>query len=145
MYLLRPIHIEGIKLIPHGGPVVFLGNHKDAIDPVVFLKVMAEHPEFPRVTIVGKQELKFNRFIAPGMDLIDCLYINRADIRSFIQLFEDEAIALKSGRSLLIYIEGTYTHQHEFLEYKSAITKIAYKCNVPIVPVVFHGTMGIID
>jgi 1-acyl-sn-glycerol-3-phosphate acyltransferase len=127
-------------------PCLFVINHKSNIDPFIMIKVLMQQKGLSYFSIVGKDELRKRKLVAATMQLIDSIFINRNDMRSVYDGFEQQKIAITNGgKSIVLFIEGHRYFQDEFGEFKSAALKIAYQTYIPIVPIVIYGTSGLMD
>lgn len=135
---------EGFDVLPNK-PVLFIPNHKSAMDPIIMIKILYEHTSLNTFSFVAKQELNGSKIIKAAMDLLDTIYIDRGNLRQQFEVFELEHQNFNDGRSLVVFIEGHRYYGNDFGEFKSAALKIAYKVMAPIVPVAIYGTSGLID
>jgi 1-acyl-sn-glycerol-3-phosphate acyltransferase len=135
---------QGLKDLPHK-PMLFVCNHKSQIDSIVLLKLMYEAPNLTFYSFIAKSELARRKIVSRVMDLVDTIYIDRNNLRQTYEVYETQKQAINEGHSIVVFIEGTRVYEDKFGEFKSAALKVAYKCLVPIVPVVIYGTSGLID
>jgi 1-acyl-sn-glycerol-3-phosphate acyltransferase len=139
------VHYENTDLIPKK-PCLFVLNHKSNIDPFVIIKVLMEQKGLSYFSIIAKQELKKRKRVSAVMELIDSIFINREDLRSVYEGFEQQKRAISDkGKSIVLFIEGHRYFNDEFGEFKSTALKIAYQTYIPIVPIVMYGTSGLMD
>lgn len=143
---IRNIKVEskGFGIVPKK-PVLFIINHKSAIDPVVMMRILFEQEGLPYYSFVSKVENKESKVIKRAMQLMDTIYIDRDNIRQQYEAYEDEIKAINAGRSVIIFAEGTRIYEHEIKEYKAAALRVAHKTYVPIVPIVMYGSSGLVD
>jgi 1-acyl-sn-glycerol-3-phosphate acyltransferase len=94
---------------------------------------------------VAKYQLSQNKIVARVMNLIDTIYIDRESIRQTLGAYETQHQAINDGRSIALFVEGTRIYGDEFGEFKPAALKLAYKCMIPIVPIVIYGSSGLLD
>jgi 1-acyl-sn-glycerol-3-phosphate acyltransferase len=135
---------HGLEDLPHK-PMLFICNHKSQIDPIVLMKLMYESPNLTFYSFVAKRELVKRKIISRVMDLMDTIYLDRANLRQVYEVYESQKKAINQGRSVVVFIEGTRIYEDKMGEFKSAVLKVAYKCLVPIAPIVLYGTSGLID
>lgn len=129
--LYRPTAI-GVKNIPEEGPVIFVGNHRHAFDPVV---VMTHTKRI--VHYMAKESLfkGFHGFIFKQIGLIK-VYRTRNN-----PVAVNEAIEiLKHNGTVGIFPEGTRNKTNEeLLRFRHGAVAIAKEANVPIVPFAIKG------
>lgn len=89
---------------------------------------------------VAKQELRRLPVISRWMDLIECSYIDRKDIRQSLRAIQQAQKSLESGQSMVIFPEGTRSKGREIGAFKPGSLKLAQKAGVPILPVAIDGS-----
>lgn len=127
-HLKYQYHIIGKEKIPDGGCVV-CANHSQWADPVLVATAMGNRHSF---AAMGKKELFQIKGLAPLITALGCFPVDRegADINAIRQSLQ----AVKDGRKLLIFPEGT-THHKEGDAVKLGAARIALKTKAPILPV----------
>lgn len=128
--------VIGLENIPKDRPVLYVGNHRSIFDIILGYKYI------PTVTgFVSKKEVKSWPFFAQWMWFLNCLFLDRKDIKAGLQTILDAIEKIKSGISMFIFPEGTRSKvEGEMLDFKEGSFKIATKSGCPIVPVAFSGT-----
>lgn len=129
--LYRPIVI-GKENIPKEGPVIFAGNHINAIDPTI---VMISTNRI--VHYMAKDELfkGIHGLVFKQIGLIP-VYRNKKNPAAVLQA---ERI-LENGGTVGIFPEGTRNRtQADLLPFKKGTIRIAQKTNTPIVPFALKG------
>lgn len=127
------IEVKGVENIPEE-PVLFVSNHRSYFDILVIHTTCTKRPGF-----VAKKELDNFPLLNWWMRDIGCLFLDREDIRSGVQMIKDGAQMIENGRSMVICPEGTRNQKPEMLPFKEGSLKIAEKAKCAIVPV------GLID
>ena len=124
-----------------GEATMFVANHSSIFDLVYCLAVL------PDVTaVVAKKELAKIPFLHYWMTQIHCIFLDRSNIESGVQMVKDAAELLKSGKNVLIFPEGTRTKtEGELLEFHGGSFKIAIRTNAPIVPISIIGTGDVFE
>ena len=129
--LYRPTAI-GVENIPKDGAVIFAGNHKHAVDPVV---VMTHTKRF--VHYMAKESLfkGIHGLIFKGMGLIKVYRTKKIPVAVL------EAVEiLKSNGTIGIFPEGTRNRtEDELLRFKSGAVRMAKEANSKIVPFAIKG------
>ena len=129
--LFRP-KAYGIENIPKDGSIIFAGNHKHALDPIV---VMSSTNRV--VHYMAKEELfkGLHGILFEKIGLIK-IYRNKSNPLAIVQA---EKI-LKAGGTIGIFPEGTRNKkEQELLKFKSGAVVIAKKANSKIVPFAIKG------
>lgn len=129
--LFRP-KVYGIENIPKEGSLIFAGNHKHAIDPIVVMSSTKR-----QVHYMAKEELfkGLHGIIFEKIGLIK-IYRNKSNPLAVI---EAEKI-LKDGGTIGIFPEGTRNKTNkELLKFRHGTVVIAKKTNSKIVPCAIKG------
>jgi 1-acyl-sn-glycerol-3-phosphate acyltransferase len=121
-------HIIGRENVPEGGCVV-CANHTQWADPVLVATGMGNKHA---LAAMGKKELFDIKPLAPLISALGAFPVDRdnMDITAIRQALR----AVRDGRKLLIFPEGTTRHQ-EGDPVKLGAARIALKTKAPILPV----------
>ena len=133
--------VEGQENIP-AGPCVFVGNHRSYSDiPILLTALDAPHG------ILAKEELEKIPLLNRWMKLLGCVFVKRDDIRASVKALNDATAIVESGRSFVIFPEGTRYKGEEggAGEFKAGAFRIAIKTGVPVVPVAISGARGLFE
>ena len=133
--------VEGQKNIP-AGPCVFVGNHRSYYDiPILLTALDAPHG------ILAKEELEKIPLLNRWMKLLGCVFVKRDDIRASVKALNDATAIVESGRSFVIFPEGTRYKGEEggAGEFKAGAFRIAIKTGVPVVPVAITGARALFE
>mgnify|MGYP002226765821 CR=1 FL=1 len=121
------------------GPASFVGNHRSYYDiPILLTALDAPHG------ILAKEELEKIPLLNRWMKLLGCVFVKRDDIRASVKALNDATAIVESGRSFVIFPEGTRYKGEEggAGEFKAGAFRIAIKTGVPVVPVAISGARG---
>ena len=136
------LSVEGLDNIPKGGPCVFVANHRSYYDiPILLTALDAPHG------ILAKEELEKIPLLNRWMKLLGCVFVKRDDIRASVKALNDATAIVESGRSFVIFPEGTRYKGEEggAGEFKAGAFRIAIKTGVPVVPVAISGARGLFE
>ena len=133
--------VEGQKNIP-AGPCVFVGNHRSYYD-IPLLLAGLEKPH----GILAKEELEKIPLLNRWMKLLGCVFVKRDDIRASVKALNDATAIVESGRSFVIFPEGTRYKGEEggAGEFKAGAFRIAVKTSAPVVPVAVTGARALFE
>ena len=132
--------VLGLENVPTDTAVLYVSNHRSLADiPVVYMSV-------PTLTgFVAKIETKKAPFLSWWMVLVNCLFLDRSDMRAGMKMILDAIDSIKQGYSIFIAPEGTRNQGAELLPFKEGSFKIAEKTNCPIIPVAISGTDDVFE
>ncbi len=133
--------VIGEENVPKDQAVLYVGNHRSIFDIVV------TYPRVPRRTgYIAKLETKKLPVIGTWMTYLDCLFLDRSDIRKGLEMVLTAIDKVKNGISIAIYPEGTRNKtEAPLLDFHKGSFKIAQKAGCPIVPVVVNHTRDILE
>ncbi|MCC5910905.1 MAG: 1-acyl-sn-glycerol-3-phosphate acyltransferase [Clostridiaceae bacterium] len=134
------IDVTGLEHVPQEGPVLFISNHQGYFDIPILLHCLPKSLGF-----LAKIELKKWPIISKWMPIIECVFIDRKDIRQSLKAIKATTENLKSGQSMVIFPEGTRSKSSEIDAFKPGSLKPAQKANVPIVPITIENTYKILE
>lgn len=129
------LEIHGRENIPENTPVLFVANHTSYFDIVCMLS--QTHSNL--MGFVAKKEMAKIPSFRIWMKRINCIFLDREDIRAGMQAILDSIDNIKSGISMTIFPEGTRYNDGIMHEFKGGSLKIATKSGCPIVPVSIRG------
>lgn len=133
------IEVKGIENIPDE-PVLFVSNHRSYFDILVIHTTSTKRPGF-----VAKKEMESFPLLNWWMKDICCIFLDRKDMRSGIQMIKDGAELIRSGHSMVICPEGTRNQKEEMLPFKEGSLKMAEKAGCPVVPVTLIDTDQLLE
>lgn len=132
-------HVEGMENIPSEGPVLIVGNHQSAFDPLALITIIKTP-----ITFVSKKETRKQPYIGTFVKNLDGYFIDRENLLDTARLFKVIGEDLKNGRNrvIVIFPEGTRTTNTDLslLNFKPGALKPAYNSKATIVPLYLSGT-----
>ncbi len=132
--------VYGLENIPKGVPVVFMGNHRSYYDLII------SYTYLPCPTaIYSKSGLKKAPAISSWMRRINCIFLEKDDMRQNMQAILDGIDLIKNGTSLLIFPEGKRNKGAGVLDFHAGSFKLATKTGAAIVPIVQTHTREIFE
>lgn len=123
---VRYVHRERLFEEP---PFVMIANHQHALDPALMAMPIKKH----QVVFLGKKELSKNRLAAWFIRKLHCIPVDRHNM-------DMEAIrtcmkALKQGRILCIFPEGTRHHEGQMEQIENGTALMVLRSRVPVIPI----------
>lgn len=134
------IEATGVENIPKDTSVLFVGNHNG------FFDILVSYTTIPGIVgFVSKKEVKKVPFLNVWMYFVNCLFIDRENIKEGLKTILKGIEQIKSGISVFIFPEGTRSKNGKMLPFKEGSMKMAEKTGCPIIPVAFSGTSAIFE
>ena len=134
--------MEGLDNIPKDTACVFVGNHRSYYDiPLLLAGLDRPHG------ILAKEELEKIPLLNRWMKLLGCVFVQRDDVRASVRALNDATAIVESGRSFVIFPEGTRYKGEEggAGEFKQGAFRIAVKTGAPVVPVAITGARALFE
>ena len=146
-YLLRlcrvTVTVEGIENIPRDTAVLYVGNHRSYFD------ILVGYTSVPGLMgFVAEKEMLRYPLLRDWMVNVNCLFLDRNDLRAALKTILEGIEKVKSGVSVWIFPEGTRNRNDditELLPFKEGSLKIAEKSGCPVVPVAMPVRRAVSD
>ncbi len=138
VHRLWDLTIEGVENVPLDGPAIITPNHLSFCDSVF---VPAALPR--RVWAIGKGEYMDDwktKHLFPAMGMIP---VDRSGGDAAQAALDAAASVLDGGFLFMIYPEGTRSRSGFLHKGRTGASRLALRCNAPIIPVGHAGTLAI--
>lgn len=137
------ITVKGEENIPKDCAVLYVGNHRSYFD------ILVGYVTVPGlVGFVAKKEMEKIPFLASWMKNVNCLFLDRKNLKEALKTILLGIEQIKSGISVWIFPEGTRNREQDLgklLDFKEGSLKIAEKSRCPVVPVAMTGTAEVFE
>ena len=128
----------GTEHIPPEGPVIYMGNHQSNFD------ILALTTAIPRrFSWLAKEELFRVPFFGGAMRRAGYIPLDRSDGRQALKSIDEAARRIREGVSVVVFPEGTRTHDGNLLPFKKGGFILASRAAVPVVPFTINGSRAI--
>ncbi len=135
---LSGIRIEqiGRDKVPQDQAVLYVANHRSMFD------VVLTYPLLPYGSgYISKKEFKKVPILYQWMYFLNCLFLDRSDLRQGMEVIMKAIDMVKDGHSMFIFPEGTRNKSDDpLLPFHKGSFKIAQRTGAPIVPITIIGT-----
>lgn len=129
------VAVSGTCAVPDHQPVLFVSNHLGAFD----IPIVLAHCGRP-LAFIAKVELAKVPLVGRWMVHMGCIFLDRGDPRQARVVVERAVEALRSGKSLVIFPEGTRSDGPTVRRFKTGSARMALRAEVPVVPVSLKDT-----
>ena len=127
--------VIGRDNIPKNEAVLYISNHRSYFD------VPLAYSSLPTLTgFMAKKEIAKIPFLSHWMRFLQCLFLDREDIKQGLKTVLKGIDLVKAGYSVFISPEGTRSQSKEMLPFKEGSFKIAEKTGCAIIPVAILNT-----
>lgn len=137
------VTVKGIENIPKDWAALYVGNHRSYFD------ILVAYTTVPGlIGFVAKKEMKRIPLLSDWMTHVNCLFLNREDLKEGLKTILEGIEKVKRGVSVWIFPEGTRNKSQnltELMPFKEGSLKIAEKSNCPVIPVAITGTAEVFE
>lgn len=134
------VNVVGLENLPKDQTVLFVSNHESNFDIPLLLGAI----DIPK-GFIAKKELEKWPFISTWMKYINCIFMDRDNLRKSAESIVEGINLLKSGYSMVIFPSGTRSKGKSIDKFKSGSFKLATKSKCPIVPLTINGTYKLLE
>ena len=134
------INIIGLENVPKDETLLFVSNHQSNFDIPLLLSCIDVPKGF-----IAKKELENWPFISTWMKYINCIFMDRDNLRKSAEAIVDGIKILNSGYSMVVFPEGTRSKGKPVDEFKGGSFKLATKSKCIIVPITINGTYKLME
>ena len=135
------LQVFGRENIPAEESYIMYGNHQGMFD-VLAVVVSCDRP----MGVVFKKEIENVPLIKQIAACTKSFGMDRSDVRQSLTVIQNVTKEVQSGRSYLIYPEGTRSRNgNEMLEFHGGSFRAALKAKCPIVPVAVIDSYKVLD
>jgi 1-acyl-sn-glycerol-3-phosphate acyltransferase len=130
------VELTGLENVPAGESCIFLSNHVSNLDPPVLL------PRLPGMSaVLLKRSLMNIPLLGTAMRMGKFIPVDRANrVESAKASVAAAADALRAGRHILIFPEGTRSKDGRLSTFKRGPFYLAVDTGAPIIPIAISGT-----
>jgi len=132
------IKVEGHEKAVPKTPYIIISNHQSLLDILILFCLKCNFKW------ISKIENSRVPFIGWYMLMANYIYIDRGNKESKAEMMKKCEENLKNGISILMFPEGTRSHDKEIGPFKLGAFQLALQTDKSILPVVLDGTGGIL-
>ena len=133
------LRLEGEEHLTTAGPVILAANHASYLDVVVLLAALPLPFRF-----VAKRELGRAPVVGRVIRKVGHLMVERGQASRSVADAERVTRALRTGRSVLVFPEGTFARPPGILPFRLGGFKAAVDTGCPVIPVTIRGAREIL-
>lgn len=131
----------GLDNIPKDTAVMYVGNHRS------FFDIVFTYPKVAGLTgYISKKEIEKVPLLNVWMRNLNCLFLDRDNIKEGLKTILTAIEQIKSGISICIFPEGTRSEdENVILPFHEGSFKIASKAKCPIVPITLNNCDAVFE
>ena len=130
---------HGLEHVDHDNPCIFIANHQSMVDIWVLFDFIP-----PSTRFVAKRELFKIPVFGWALSAAGCISIDRANRANAIRSLSIAAERIRSGRSVILFPEGTRSSDGRLQRFKKGAFYLAVQAGVPVVPVAITGSFAVV-
>ena len=132
--------VDGRENIPEDTAVLYVGNHSSYYD------ILRSYVATPSgAGFFAKKEMGKIPCLSHWMTFINCLFLDRKNIKEGMKTINKGTQYLKDGFSMVIFPEGTRSQDEDPHTFKEGSLRPALKSKVPVIPMAISGTADILE
>jgi 1-acyl-sn-glycerol-3-phosphate acyltransferase len=131
--------VHGAEHLPRSGPCLVVANHASYLDGLIALAVLARPSSF-----VVKRELLDQPIARLFLRRLGVLFVTREQTLESVASAEAMTAAVRDGRSLVVFAEGTFTRAPGLRPFHLGAFLAAAATGAPTVPLAFRGTRSVL-
>ncbi len=131
------VELIGSEHLLKDQPVLYVSNHQGNFDIPILLAYLPGAKGF-----VAKDSIEKMPLVSRWMKHMHCVFMDRDNLRQSAAAINEGIRNIKSGTSMVIFPEGTRSHDGELLEFKPGALKLGTKPAAPIIPVTINGSIA---
>lgn len=132
------LSVKGKENVPLNRPVIFVANHCSHLDIGTLCRSLPVNLHF-----IGKKELAWVPIVGWYMWVAGHIFIDRSNKKKAIKSLETAAQKIRSGKSVVMYPEGTRSKDGSLGSFKKGAFHLAVQSGVAIVPISIKGTHNV--
>ncbi len=131
------VRVHDAHLMSHDEPRIYVGNHVSWFDIFTLASLL------PHYKFVAKAELFRIPLFGPAARAAGMISIERDNRKSAFASYDRAAEQIRKGASVVVFPEGTRGRTYQLRPFKKGPFVLAVAAQVPVVPVILHGTIPI--
>jgi len=134
------IEIHGLEKLPDTDKLCFVSNHQSYADIPLILGFIPKKTGF-----VAKIELLKIPLLSFGMKTINCVFLDRKNVRQAFASIKQGAENIRAGIPMVIFPEGTRSKTKEMGRFLAGSLKMALLSQATVVPLTVDGTYKVLE
>jgi 1-acyl-sn-glycerol-3-phosphate acyltransferase len=129
------IKVDGLERLDPAKTYVFTPNHQSIIEVPLMVTYLGR-----KLAFLAKKELFKIPIFGTGMSQIGIIPVDRSNSAAAIESARKATQSLKTGKSYVVYPEGTRSPDGRPLPFKKGAFLMAVDAGVPVVPITVSGS-----
>jgi len=121
------------------GPAVFIANHQSLIDTIILPALCPRNSK-----IIAKREIMLIPFLGWALAAGGAILVDRKNTNRAVGSIRKGLRNLDPGWSVIVFPEGTRSHDGQLKPFKKGAFHIAMQTGLPIVPIGLYGAREVV-
>lgn len=134
--LLYRYRLEGLEHFPREGPLLVVSNHQSHLDPPIVGSLLPRHAYY-----IARLTLFNSRVFGGIISLLNTIPIDQT--KGDLEAIRSVLSHLEKGRAVVIFAEGSRTHDGGINPFKPGTALILRRAKVPVLPVALEGAFDV--
>ncbi len=134
-----PVYSQGFESLDWDQPCVLMANHQSYMDVPAIVSACPTPIRF-----VARKAVFSTPLLGRAMRATGQISIDRSDRDQAIASLQAAAIQISEGRTVLVFPEGTRSHDGGLQSFKKGGFMLAIDAQVPIIPIGVNGTHSVV-
>lgn len=134
------VTVSGLENLPPSQNLCVISNHQGLMDIPVLIGWLPFTAGF-----IAKKELGKVPILRMWMNGLRCIYLDRKNVRSGLDVILKGASYIETGHPMIIFPEGTRSRSETMGEFKAGSLKLATKAKAVIVPVTIRNAYRLFE
>lgn len=131
------VRLHNAERMTRDEPRIYVGNHVSWFDIFVLASLL------PHYKFVAKAELARIPIFGRAARAAGMIFIERENRKAAFVSYDQAAAQIKRGASVVVFPEGTRGREYALRPFKKGPFVLAVAAQVPLVPMIIHGTLRI--
>ena len=137
--LLLPVKVTGRENVLKNQSYIFVANHQGAFDIFLIYGFLGRNFKW-----MMKQSLRKIPFVGAACAAARHIFIDRSSKDSIVRSHDAARNRLKGGMSLVVFPEGSRTHDGQLQPFKRGAFLLADELQLPVVPLTIKGAFQVL-
>lgn len=136
---MMTVKVEGLKNLDPGASYIIAANHQSLVDIYVVYGHLPKDFKW-----VMKKELRAIPILGVACEAMGHIIVDRTNTEAAIESINSARRKIADGMSVVFFPEGTRSRNGTLKPFKKGAFRLAVELNLPILPIVIHGTNNIL-
>ena len=134
-----PVTVTGMEFLKTNSSMIYVSNHSSYADVLILLGILP-----PGIIFTAKKELSSMPIVRTFIKKLGYILVDRMDFTKSLENKNHIEDAIKQGKSIVIFPEGTFTYATGLRPFKLGAFTVSAETKTPICPIAIYGVRNIL-